>query len=599
MGIVSTTETRRGGLNKVNITAFVRYFFIALVLSVLFLGLGTLLSRYVEDNSGSVEIMNWNYVWIDKEKDLDEAVTKWETATDTSSFENPKGYDYLHLQTTFSANTQNYILSILSGNNLTNLEIDGKKVLEQLDNSYMYSGTPLIETTLTPSEDDQLIDLYMYVPATLDFSATIEKVDGSKATIRIAEILELVFGAVFAGFGLILLTISIVTAVKTKKYNTMLILGFLSAAFGFAVIFNQSGVVLQTFSQPIFFRFTITFLFFVSFCVQLIVSNILEIKKEFQWLVYVGAILSISFLAAPYDVIGLFFLRLFGVWSAVCFIGFIIIILQKGIPVSFGKLITLTSYLVALIAQIIYWSSFLVASDLAGKEMLILSIGGFIIAVTCYFESNTFVVNKNYDTKKSIEFNANFLEKFSKILLEKADTNSGHLENVSRYAEAMCTKLKMSPETISMVASATLLHDIGKIAIPRAIIEKEETITQEEFDQIRCHVLHGYNILTDPNDKFLQLASNIARHHHEKYDGSGYLGLKGDEIDLFSQITALADTFDALTQYRAYKKTWSFNEACEYINTHAGDFFDPEIVKLFNSCRKEFWDIFQHRHTNQ
>jgi len=154
--------------------------------------------------------------------------------------------------------------------------------------------------------------------------------------------------------------------------------------------------------------------------------------------------------------------------------------------------------------------------------------------------------------------------------------------------------MKMPPDLTNMIANAVILHDIGKLVVPKALLDKEDLITKEEYDQIRCHVLYGYNILTDPNDEFLQMAATIAKQHHERYDGSGYLGMKNGEIDIYAQITSIADTFDALTSYRAYKKAWSFNEACDYINKHSGDFFEPELVKVFNSCKQEFWEIYQH-----
>mgnify|MGYP000940818163 FL=1 len=157
--------------------------------------------------------------------------------------------------------------------------------------------------------------------------------------------------------------------------------------------------------------------------------------------------------------------------------------------------------------------------------------------------------------------------------------------------------MKMPESTVEMVADTAYLHDIGKVALPKAILKKEEGVDNNEYEQLRSHVLFGYNILIDPSDHFLQTAANIAMYHHERYDGSGYLGRKGNEIDLFSRITSIADTFDALTSDRSYKKAWSFDEAYEYINLHADDYFDPDLVRVFNACRKEIWEIYQKSRT--
>lgn len=104
------------------------------------------------------------------------------------------------------------------------------------------------------------------------------------------------------------------------------------------------------------------------------------------------------------------------------------------------------------------------------------------------------------------------------------------------------------------------------------VLFKEEKLTAVEFEQIQCHVLYGYHILCGSQEPFFQLAANIAREHHERFDGSGYLGLHGREIDRYARMTAVADVFDALTTERTYKKAWSFEDGFLYILDHAGDF---------------------------
>lgn len=598
MGISSAAETRRGGLNKANLTLFFKYFIIAVILYTVFLGLGMILSNNIEKSSGSVQINNWNYIWVDKKNELDKTVVGWQTAGGIENIANDKKGEYLHLQTTFPANTQNYILSIRSANNPMDIEINGEKVVEQLNKDGLFSNTPLIEILLKPSETDQTIDIFMYVPESLIFSAATEKTGTTTAVVKLPEIGGLVFGAVFAGFGLILLIISVSFAVIAKKYNTLISLAALSTVFGLGVLFSQTGIPIAFFSAPVFYRFAISFLFLASFLMQTVLVNILEIKKEMQWFIYINAIYAVAYLVAPYTIIQQFLINTFGIWSFICLVGFTASIIMNGLPATKGKLFIISLYIAALTGQSIYWLCFVLPIALPVKEAYLTSAGAVIIAFISFLGSGTFTANKIFNKKAGTEVSADLLTSISRILIEKADTNSGHLENVSKYVGAMCRKMKMSPEMTSMVADAALLHDIGKIAIPKAIIEKEGIMTAEEFEQMRCHVLHGYNILTDPNDKFMQIAATISKQHHEKFDGTGYLGMKGSETDLYAQITALADNFDALTAYRSYKKTWSFNEAWEYINAHAGEYFDPELIKVFNSCRKEFWDIYQQRNKN-
>lgn len=109
----------------------------------------------------------------------------------------------------------------------------------------------------------------------------------------------------------------------------------------------------------------------------------------------------------------------------------------------------------------------------------------------------------------------------------KCDTENHHTVHVAEYVRVMCRTAGMSAEEADYVANAALLHDIGKIVIPPDVLFKEEKLTAVEFEQIQCHVLYGYHILCGSQEPFFQLAANIAREHHERFDGSGYLGLHG------------------------------------------------------------------------
>ena len=185
------------------------------------------------------------------------------------------------------------------------------------------------------------------------------------------------------------------------------------------------------------------------------------------------------------------------------------------------------------------------------------------------------------------------LESLKKLMSIKCDTENHHTVHVAEYVRVMCRTAGMSAEEADYVANAALLHDIGKIVIPPDVLFKEEKLTAVEFEQIQCHVLYGYHILCGSQEPFFQLAANIAREHHERFDGSGYLGLHGREIDRYARMTAVADVFDALTTERTYKKAWSFEDGFLYILDHAGDFFDPEIVQLFEGSREEIEAIYR------
>ena len=133
---------------------------------------------------------------------------------------------------------------------------------------------------------------------------------------------------------------------------------------------------------------------------------------------------------------------------------------------------------------------------------------------------------------------------------------------------------------------AAMLHDIGKVGISDLILKKPSKLTAEEFSVMRGHTRKGASILTDESVDFAKLAHDIALHHHQKWNGSGYADstddgrLAGEDIPLAARITAIADVFDALVSPRCYKKAWTFAEALEQIGKEAGEHFDPYLVEL-------------------
>lgn len=153
-----------------------------------------------------------------------------------------------------------------------------------------------------------------------------------------------------------------------------------------------------------------------------------------------------------------------------------------------------------------------------------------------------------------------------------------HSENMIRYAVETARKLNLSDSFIESVKYGTLLHDIGKLAVPDNILNKPGRLDAEEFEEIKKHPVAGYELLKS----VFEPISLIVRDHHEKVDGSGYLnGLKGDEIGLPAKIVAVADVFDALVNERPYKKAFSKEEAIKIIKEGAGTHFDEEVVSAF------------------
>lgn len=163
--------------------------------------------------------------------------------------------------------------------------------------------------------------------------------------------------------------------------------------------------------------------------------------------------------------------------------------------------------------------------------------------------------------------------------LRDKDTE-GHTRRVVDLTMRLARALKLDEEQLIHIRRGALLHDIGKVAIPDAILHKTNTLTVEEWEVMRRHPQYAYDMLKDI--AYLRPALEIPYCHHEKWDGSGYpRGLKGKEIPLPARIFALADVWDALTSDRPYRPGWERERALRYIQEQAGKHFDPELVELF------------------
>ncbi len=157
---------------------------------------------------------------------------------------------------------------------------------------------------------------------------------------------------------------------------------------------------------------------------------------------------------------------------------------------------------------------------------------------------------------------------------------SGHTKRVGIYADALAQHLPISNSEKEKIRLAGVLHDIGKIGVPDRILLKPGSLTGDEWDEMRLHTEAGFDIVSRVLG--LEEIAEILRHHHERWDGTGYpRGLRGEAIPLASRVIAIADTFDAIVTDRPYRAALSPAEAREIILLLAGTHFDPEVVTAF------------------
>jgi putative two-component system response regulator len=156
----------------------------------------------------------------------------------------------------------------------------------------------------------------------------------------------------------------------------------------------------------------------------------------------------------------------------------------------------------------------------------------------------------------------------------------GHSRRVTEVTVKLAQALRFREEEITHIRRGSLMHDIGKIGIPDAILHKPEPLTGEEWVVMRKHPQFAYDMLS--TIEYLRPALIIPYSHHEKWDGSGYpRGLKGEEIPMSARLFAIADVWDALTSDRPYRPAWTEEDARTYIREQSGKHFDPQVVELF------------------
>jgi len=179
--------------------------------------------------------------------------------------------------------------------------------------------------------------------------------------------------------------------------------------------------------------------------------------------------------------------------------------------------------------------------------------------------------------------------------LETRDAEThGHSERVVTFSLRLGREYGLNGPQMNALEFGSLLHDIGKIGVPDAILRKPSQLTEDEWTRMREHPLHGQQILR--GIEFLEGAARVVAQHHEKWDGSGYpLGLKAEEIDVCARIFSVADAFDAITSNRVYREGRPYEAAVAELDEWAGKQFDPTVVEAFHRVPKEDWDELRKR----
>lgn len=223
------------------------------------------------------------------------------------------------------------------------------------------------------------------------------------------------------------------------------------------------------------------------------------------------------------------------------------------------------------------------SGDFTEKDMKYLMLAASYSAETL---DAALLADENDKTQKEMIF------LMSEAVEKRSKETGNHIKRVAAYSRILAEEYGLDEKDTYVLEFASPMHDIGKIGIPDAILNKPGRHTKEEFEIMKTHAYLGYEILSSSAKGMVEAAAVVAHEHHEKWDGSGYpRGLKGEEIHIFGRITAVADVFDALGSDRCYKKAWPLDKILDLFKEERGKHFEPKLVDILFDKIDEFLEI--------
>lgn len=194
--------------------------------------------------------------------------------------------------------------------------------------------------------------------------------------------------------------------------------------------------------------------------------------------------------------------------------------------------------------------------------------------------------NELAETQKEI------IETLGELGESRSQETGNHVRRVAKYSYLLACLAGLPESEAKLLEYASPMHDIGKVAIPDAILLKPGKLTESEYEEMKRHAVYGYNLFRKSERQLLKTAAIIAHQHHERWDGTGYpLGLSGTGIHIYGRITAIADVFDALGSDRVYKEAWPLSRVTAYFFEQRDRQFEGRLVDLLLDHLDAFLDI--------
>lgn len=358
---------------------------------------------------------------------------------------------------------------------------------------------------------------------------------------------------------------------------------------------------------------------FFSFILILNVLNIFIIDKSAMNLIYIvvmGFLASIMFVAGfykrtilkPYVIVTLLVMAIGIIYSTLTYHAILLFLYPVALINIYGrKRVTKYAIVLTLIIMLVshILSYFFSINDAEPFDsMYDVLVFGFAPKMLIYLALAyifTYATEHNNEMLKSVYQYARdmyttqyeLVNSFSEISESKSGQTGQHVKRVSEYVSVMADKVGITGKEKEAVVIASMMHDVGKLMIPLEILDKPGKLTAEEFAEIKKHTQYGYDMLKNSPGRIMEIGKEIALEHHEKWDGTGYAGKKGEDISYYGRLTAIADVFDALVSRRSYKEGWNPQDAYDEIVSQSGKQFDPALVEVFKECYPDFIKILE------
>ena len=597
---------------------------------------------FITEGSNSLKITDWNYTGGEKINELKDRDRVWVRADTKHPVKIQDKEPYVILKGKLPKSEIYDTLAIKTSNSTISVAVDSEIIYNTLKKKPILAGSNISIINLPPSEEERSVEIILYAPLAFDVNIYMTTKQNASASAAAIPYFDVIFAVLFI---LVSLLVFLFTQKKTVTANKKVSICLLAVGImaGISVLVNPVYTGIQVGDAVVMFKLGS----FINVLVSGLILLLVLIEKV-KWNSLIEGVIGINILYAvcifcsPYDVLTIVMMKMCSIIQVGNFCIFIYMVIKHKLSIS---ALDFAVYLCYAISSILHWYS--IANQLRFEFRLPMLFAAVIFVVVSfvsrYIENNDEIYTRKTIRKKaefkakeiiilpeeeSVDLVSEYTNKEIKIIIkpdteimaikrydglvfsdindvfdfygvlghivsEKCDGKSHHLLHVAEYVRMICLHMGMNEERAMFVAKASLLHDIGKICIPQNVLLKTEALSEDEYNLIRSHNVHGYNILNNQDDRFLKMAAQIAREHHENYNGTGYLGLKGEEISLYARIVTVADVFDAVTSARAYKNAWSFEEGIDYIEKQKYDYFDPDIATVFISCQDEIYKIYK------